>query len=119
MDSNWWKQAKGIKPADRKEFQKLVDDAGPDKFIIVDFFMPQCGYCVKFMNQWNQIVTDMTAEYGEEHIQFLKVDGVQDYYTSSRYNIQSFPSFIILEPGSKGDQWEQWRPQHRDYAGMK
>ena len=36
-----------------------------DSVVIVDFFMPECGYCMKFMPEWNRIVDEFTAEYGE------------------------------------------------------
>ena len=102
MDLNWWKQSKGTKTNDAHEFQDLVDNAGPNKFIIVDFYMPACHYCVEFMPSWNKIVEEFKAEYGEQ-VEFVKVDGTQDRFTADRYNIHSFPSFIILQPGSQGD----------------
>lgn len=103
MDLNWWKESKGTKTNNAAEFQDFVEDAGPDTFIVVDFFMPACKYCVEFMPNWNKIVDEFTAEYGEDKIKFVKVDGVQDMWTADRYNIESFPSFVILQPGTYGD----------------
>lgn len=80
--------------------------------------MPACHYCVEFMPAWNKIVDEFKAEYGDK-IQFLKVDGTEDRYTADRYGIKSFPSFIVLQPGTDGDRWLKWSPQHRDYASMK
>ncbi len=74
MDMNWWKQAHGTMTHDAGEFQDLVEAAGKDTLVIVDFFMPACSYCVKFMPAWNKIVDEFKAEYGDK-IQFLKVDG--------------------------------------------
>ena len=54
-----------------------------------------------------------------EHIQFIKVDGQADFETAERYEIESFPTFIILSPGSQGEKWDTWNPRHRDFAGMK
>ena len=70
------------------------------------------------MPEWNKIVDDFQAEYGDQ-VQFLKVDGNQDRYTADRYNIESFPSFIIIEPNTFGDAYNQWRPAKRSYAAMK
>lgn len=86
MEREWWKQAKGQMTHDHGEFLDIVDAAGDDKLIIVDFFMPQCSYCVKFMPAWNQIVEEFTAEYGDK-VQFLKVDGISDHYSASKYGI--------------------------------
>lgn len=68
-DMNWWHGAKGTLSTSSDHFQQIVDEAEKTgKYVVVDFFMPQCGYCEKFLNGWNQIVTDMTEEYGEDHI---------------------------------------------------
>ena len=116
--SDWWKQAKGIMTHDHIQFQQEVDSAGSDAIVIVDFFMPQCHYCVQFMPTWNKIVDEFKAEYGDK-VKFIKVDGIADGVTSERYDIESFPSFIYLEPGTHGNKWKQWDPSHRTFAGMK
>ena len=117
MQHEWWKNASGIMTHDSDEFQKLVDEAGSEKLVIVDFFMPQCGYCVKFMPDWNRVVEDIKAEFGDK-VQFLKVDGIHDRYTSDRYDVNSFPSFIALEPGSHGDKWTDFHA-NRTHSNMK
>ena len=118
MDLNWWKESKGVKTNNADEFQDFVEDVGPETFIVVDFFMPACHYCVEFMPTWNKIVDEFTAEYGDQ-IKFVKVDGMQDGWTADRYNVESFPTFVILQPGTLGDQYSMWRPMVRDYRGMK
>ena len=70
------------------------------------------------MPEWNQIVEEFKAEYGDK-IEFLKVNGTDDNQTSNRYHVHSFPSFIALEPGTKGDKWKDWKPTNRSYAQMK
>ena len=70
------------------------------------------------MPDWNRIVDEMTAEYGDK-IQFVKVDGTRDHRTGDRYGVQYFPHFIALEPGSKGDAWKEWNPVDRNYLNMK
>ena len=73
MDKTWWMNAKGLKTENPNDFQNQVEAAG-NKFIVVDFFMPMCKYCVQFMPEWNQIVDEFKEQYGEQ-VQFLKVDG--------------------------------------------
>lgn len=80
MDKNWWMKSLGTMTNDEWEFQEYIEEAardGKNKFIVVDFFMPACRYCVEFMPQWNQIVEEFTEKYGEQ-VQFVKVDGKQD-----------------------------------------
>ena len=118
MDMNWWKQAHGTMTNGIQDFQENVEKGGKEQLVIVDFFMPACHYCVKFMPAWNKIVDEFKAEYGD-NIQFLKVDGTEDRVSATRYQIQTFPTFIMLEPGTYGDEWQKWNPYTRDYAGMK
>lgn len=117
MDPTWWMNAKGTKTDNPNDFQNQVE-AARDKFIVVDFFMPMCKYCVQFMPEWNKIVDEFKEQYGEQ-VQFLKVDGTQDHYTSSRYSVSTYPTFIILEPNTHGDAFNQWRPIHRSFDAMK
>jgi len=49
----------------------------------------------------------------------VKVDGTADTRSANRYSVESFPTFIAIEPGSFGERWDEWDPQHRDFAGMK
>ena len=81
--------------------------------------MPECYYCKKFKNDWNKIVDEFTREYGDLQIQFVKVDGTEDRRSANRFEVESYPTFVAIEPGSHGDSWVDWDPQHRDYASMK
>ncbi len=117
MATEWYHQAKGVESHGAEHFLELLQE-NPDAVTIVDFFMPQCHYCVKFMPEWNRIVDEFKAEYGEQ-IQFIKVNGTADHLTASRYGVQSFPHFIYLEPGTMGDKFTHWKPMKRDYLGMK
>jgi hypothetical protein len=40
--------------------------------------------------------------YGSENVAFMKVDGNNLYDISSKYAIDSYPSFIYVKPNSKG-----------------
>lgn len=50
---------------------------------------------------------------------FLKVNGTNDSHTSNFYGVNSFPSFVALEPGTNGAKWKNWNPPQRNYANMK
>ena len=81
--------------------------------------MPECFYCKKFKDDWNRIVEEFTEDYGKDQIVFVKIDGTEDTRTATRYDIQSFPSFVAIEPGSFGERWLEWDPVHREYTTMK
>ena len=80
--------------------------------------MPQCTYCAMFLQHWNQIHDEFKAEYGDR-IKFLKVDGTRSRQTAKQYEIQGYPSFIALRPGSQGQDWHLWDPQPRSYFQMR
>ena len=75
------------------------------------------------MPTWNKIVDEFSGRYGREQIEFLKVDGYMDTFTAQRYEVKSFPAFIVIEPGSastpsgKSTTWTE--TSNRDYKGMK
>ena len=100
MSENWWKTAKGTFVDNSTDLQDLLDNAGDKKLVVIDFFMQNCHYCKKFKDDWNRIVDEFTTEYGPEQIQFVKVDGIADYFSAARFDIESYPSFIAIEPGS-------------------
>lgn len=47
------------------------------------------------------------------------MDGTEDRRSANRFEVESYPTFVAIEPGSRGDSWVDWDPQHRDYASMK
>ena len=60
MGEDWWKQAKGTLIKNQEDFNTYMTGDGKDSFVIVDFFMPKCSWCQKFMPEWNQVVDSMT-----------------------------------------------------------
>ena len=50
---------------DAQDFQQKLDSMGEETLVIVDFFMTYCHYCVQFKPQWNKIVDEFQAIYGE------------------------------------------------------
>lgn len=40
----WWEQTKGTWIKTAEELDTLID-ANPDKFIMLDFYMQNCGWC--------------------------------------------------------------------------
>jgi DUF1365 family protein len=54
---------------------KFVPGKIAHKHIFIDFYMQQCFWCWDFQKDWNKLVKEMTKAYGEENVEFLKVDG--------------------------------------------
>lgn len=113
MPPNWWENTKGTPILSNSQYKELI--AGKldeneirqpgtiaDKHIFIDFYMQHCYWCYDFQADWNKIVDEITATYGEENVIFIKVDGQKVYQVSDKYGVQSFPTFIYVEPNTKG-----------------
>lgn len=53
-----------------------------------------------FLDSWNAIVKGTTSEMKD--IVFLTIDGQEVHEMRRRYKVHGFPSFVYLEPNSKG-----------------
>lgn len=71
-----------------------------NKPVAIEFYADWCGYCKKFA----PLYEDLKAQYSDKII-FLKIntDKPETSYLSSKYNITSLPSVIIINP--KSDEW--------------
>lgn len=88
-----------------------------NSFIVIDFYMPACFYCEQFMPDWNRVVMD--ADYGNGLVKFIKVDGTKIKQASQLYNVDSYPTFIIIPPGTEGMEFQRWRTKSRSFDNMK
>ena len=60
---------------------------------------------------------ELSEEYGDS-VEFMKVDGNKIYDVSHKYGIQSYPSFVYVEPNTKGLKAAMFRG-NRSYDTMK
>ena len=116
MSGEWYKQAKGKHLQGKEVFQDYLHER-TDKFIVVDFYMPQCGWCEKFMPEWNRVVQELTVSTNGD-VKFVKVDGTTDRGVASHFGVESFPTFVIIPPGSEGVDYQTWKTRDRTYDGM-
>ena len=50
---------------------------------------------------------------------FAKINGPNNYDVVSKFRVQSYPSFVIIEPSGDGSTWKQFTNYQRTYATMK
>jgi len=60
----------------------------------------------------------MTEMYGEANVEFIKVDGNKVYDVARKYSVQSFPTFIYVQPKSNGLKAVVFKG-NRSYQTMK
>ncbi len=113
----WWMQAKGTPLRDSDEFDNYMATEGVSSFVVVDFYMPACSWCEKFMPDWNRVVDDFKRS-SDGLVKFTKVDGTQARNLAQRYEVQSFPTFIIILPGTDGMQFSKWKTRDRTAQGL-
>ena len=121
LPSKWWKNTEGTPIENFQQFKELVASETAtmaSKHIFIDFYMQNCYWCYDFQQDWNQLVSDVTAMYGEENVAFLKVDGTKLYEVSNKYSVQSYPTFIYVTPNTKGMKAVSFRG-NRTYSSMK
>ena len=82
----WWQQAKGTLINNSQEFEKYMGKDGAESFIVVDFYMPACGWCQKFMPEWNQVVEDV-SKVAKDEVKFIKIDGTKNRQLAQRYDV--------------------------------
>lgn len=61
---------------------------------------------------------DMQHLYGEDQVVFLKVNGDEIYEVSRKYQVMSFPTFVYVQPNSRGLKANQFQDE-RTYESMK
>ena len=85
--------------------------------MVIEFYTEMCPYCQKFYPVWNRVADYYTAAYRGDMI-FVKVEGNKNSFTSHRYGVTGYPTFIIVEPGSDGSKFTKWEASHKDRQGM-
>lgn len=64
------------------------------------------------------LVNDITQMYGAENVEFVKIDGNKVYAPSQKYSVQSFPTFVYVQPNTRGMKAILFRGD-RSYENMK
>jgi hypothetical protein len=64
------------------------------------------------------LVNDITQMYGKENVEFVKIDGNNVYSPTQKYAVQSFPTFVYVQPNTRGMKAILFRGD-RSYESMK
>ena len=90
MPPNWWLNTDGLPITSDSQFKDLMtapDALLKDKHVFIDFYMQGCYWCYVFQEEWNQLVADMKELYGEDKVEFVKIDGNKVYAPASKYQV--------------------------------
>lgn len=90
-------------PSSRKDMQGVItlDTMSFDKSIrdgniwLVEFYANWCGHCKKFAHSYATLALDIHER--TENIRIAKVDGDVERAISSRFNIEGYPTFYLID----------------------
>jgi hypothetical protein len=101
------------------EYQNLLNGELQHKHIVIDFYMQNCKWCYLLQEDWNRIVEDFTAWFGNDKVAFLKIDGSLVPAISRKYNVPYYPYIVYIEPASNGNVASAFNKNPRDYNNLK
>lgn len=65
-----------------------------DKLVLVDFWAPWCGPCLKL----SPILDELSTELGEK-VDFVKINTDDNMETAKEFEIMSIPSLLLFHKG--------------------
>eukprot|EP00099_Drosophila_melanogaster_P021489 NP_648717.1 uncharacterized protein Dmel_CG13473 [Drosophila melanogaster] len=85
-------QKKVIIVDSKSYFDKLIDDAGTNKYVLVEFFATWCGPCAMIGPRLEQLASDY---FGRMLV--LKIDVDENEDLAVQYEVNSMPTFLIIK----------------------
>ncbi|KAI8037779.1 thioredoxin-2 [Drosophila gunungcola] len=76
----------------KSSYDKLLEDAGPNKHVLVEFYATWCGPCAMIGPRLEQLATEYSSR-----MMILKIDVDQNEDLALQYEISSMPTFLIIK----------------------
>jgi thiol-disulfide isomerase/thioredoxin len=119
MPDNWWEDCNAKQVFTWADLSDKLQNEWKHKYVFVDFFMQKCYWCWKALPEFNAFVDNMREEYGDDQVEFIKVDAKSGRDIVSRYGIQSYPTFMVIHPVSGGKLIELFEENTRSARVFK
>lgn len=85
-------------------FQTEVLDA--NQAVLVDFWAPWCGYCIKLA----PILDEVAAELGAQ-LKIVKVNTDENRGLAQKYNVMSLPTMLLFKNGEPSEKLMGYMPK--------
>ncbi|KAH8363996.1 hypothetical protein KR084_001181 [Drosophila pseudotakahashii] len=76
----------------KTNYDKLIDDAGANKYVLVEFYATWCGPCAMIGPRLEQLATEYSGR-----MLILKIDVDQNEDLAVQYEVSSMPTFLIIK----------------------
>lgn len=97
----------------------LFQNEAKDKFVFIDFYQQWCRWCYVLVDDFNKIRETMIEEYGEDRVDFWKIDGGLVNRIPLHYNIHEYPTIFAVKPGQGPNIGSVFRQFPRDYTNFQ
>eukprot|EP00347_Sterkiella_histriomuscorum_P006584 403352215 len=120
LPANWWLQSKARHIKTWQEYQDELNNGFlKNRFIFLDFYMQNCPWCYKVLDDFNRLIDDVTEWYGPEQVAFISIDGPYNRDIAYLFGAQSYPTFHSSLPTGNGQPHKKFMYQPRDYDTLK
>ncbi|XP_016965956.1 thioredoxin-2 [Drosophila biarmipes] len=85
-------QKKVIVVESKSNYDKLIEDAGANKYVLVEFYATWCGPCAMIGPRLEQLATEYSGR-----MLILKIDVDQNEDLAIQYEVSSMPTFLIIK----------------------
>nr|XP_016934354.1 thioredoxin-2 [Drosophila suzukii] len=76
----------------KSNYDKLIEDAGANKYVLVEFYATWCGPCAMIGPRLEQLATEYSGR-----MLVLKIDVDQNEDLAVQYEVSSMPTFLIIK----------------------
>ena len=83
-----------------------------NKYVLVEFYAPWCGFCKKFAPVFNDVATTLSEENTD--VRIAKVDCISETELARKYEIKGYPTLLWFVNGYALNQESLYIPQTKD-----